>query len=115
VGVPLDIPYFGACGIFPPLHLLNQYLGFGGGDGGMGPGASWAPFEIGPTDYTVLLPAVLKPDRRRLATLARYHDQEFALDPAFNHHTDYFEWLRAVCEKHRDASPAKRARRSRRR
>jgi hypothetical protein len=110
-----DIPYLGACGIFPPLHLLNQLLGLGGGDGGMGPGASWAPFEIGPADYAALVPAVLNPDRRRLSALARYHDQEFALDPAFDHQTDYFEWLRVVCEKHREAYHAKRTRRSRRR
>lgn len=79
----------------------------------MSPGASWAPFKIAASEYAALLAKVLNPDRRRLATLARYHDQAFALDPEFDHHTDYFEWLRAVCEKHRSSYHQQLARRRR--
>ena len=28
-----DVPYLNACGIFPPLHILNMILRSGGGDG----------------------------------------------------------------------------------
>ncbi len=30
-----DILYFCACGVFPPLHIINQRMAGGGGDGGM--------------------------------------------------------------------------------
>ena len=53
-----DIPYFGACGIFPPLHILNQTLSSGGGDGGMSPGASWKPFTVSEEDYARLVEEV---------------------------------------------------------
>ena len=36
-----DIPYSGACEIFPPLHILNQIFRDGEGDGVMRPGAIW--------------------------------------------------------------------------
>src|SRR5690349_5190456 len=53
-----DIPYFGACGIFPPLHILNQILLSGGGDGGMSPSASWKPFSISEAEYATLVDSV---------------------------------------------------------
>src|SRR6516164_9115535 len=40
-----DIPYFAACAVFPPFHLLNQILLCGGSDGGMSPGATWKSFS----------------------------------------------------------------------
>ncbi len=41
-----DIPYFGACGVFPPLHVVNQIFLRGGASGGMSPGASWEAFTL---------------------------------------------------------------------
>jgi hypothetical protein len=93
------------------LHVLNELLSSGGGDGGMSPGASWTPFEISGSDYAALIPRVLNPERSRLAALARYHDQEWSLDPELDHHTDYVAWRQAACEKHRSAYDAKRKRR----
>src|SRR5688500_14780777 len=53
-----DIPYFGACGVFPPFHLLNQLLLRGGSQGGMSPGATWEPFSLTPAEYRDLVNAV---------------------------------------------------------
>src|SRR5687767_13727051 len=53
-----DIPYFGACGVFPPLHLLNQLLLRGGSQGGMSPGATWQPFSLSEQEYQDLVEAV---------------------------------------------------------
>jgi hypothetical protein len=98
-----DIPYMGACGIFPPMHLLNWKLSTGGGDGGMSPGASWTPFQLGEREYAQLLRNVLDPDVALIKELSRYSWQRWAVDPEFDHHTDYFEWMAEVCEKHRAA------------
>jgi hypothetical protein len=102
-----DIPYLAACGIFPPRHLLNFRLGSGGGDGGMGPGASWEPFELSEAEYGEVLPYVLDPERASLALYARYPDQQWQLDPMFDHYTDWSDWLTAVCAKHREAYHAR--------
>jgi len=103
-----DIPYLAACGVFPPRHLLNARLRAGGGDGGMSPGASWESFEVSEAEYDEILPRVLSPDRGALAGYARYADQQWQLDPAFDHYVDWFEWLSAVCAKHREAYHARR-------
>ena len=104
-----DIPYFPACGIFPPRHLLNRFLATGGFDGGMSPGATWEPFEVGEPEYAALVPKILAPDRAELRRYARYHWAEVRLDPAFDGHTDYFAWLQAVCDVHRAAYHARLA------
>ena len=98
-----DIPYFGACGVFPPFHLLNWRLSTGGGDGGMSPGASWVPFQLSQAEYDALLRTALEPDVEMLKRLSRYSWQRWSLDPEFDQHTDYFEWSEAVCRKHRAA------------
>ena len=102
-----DIPYFPACDVFPPRHILNSRLRSGGGDGGMSPGASWEPFEISNEEYAEILPKVLNPDQDMLRRFARYPERKFEIDPAFDHHTDYFAWYAAVCDKHRTAFHAK--------
>ncbi len=38
-----DIPYFDACGVFPPLHIINEIFSRGRAGGGMSPGAKWEP------------------------------------------------------------------------
>jgi hypothetical protein len=53
-----DIPYFPACGIFPPLHIINQFFSSGGGDSGMSPGASWKSFTLIQKEYGDLVAAV---------------------------------------------------------
>jgi len=98
-----DVPYLGACGVFPPLHLLNWLLRRGGGDGGMSPGASWEPFEISPAEYEAVVAQVLSPDRRVLESEARYFWQEFVLDHEFDQDADWFTWTKRVCAKHRAA------------
>lgn len=96
-----DIPYLAPCNVFPPPHLLNDRLMTGGGDGGMGPGASWTPFTLTQREYDDVLAKVLKPDRKALKSFARYATQSFVVDAEFDGFTDYFEWMEAVCRKHR--------------
>lgn len=47
----LDIQYFYIFGVIPPLSVINDRLGSGGGDGGMGSGTSWVPFALGESEY----------------------------------------------------------------
>ena len=96
-----DVPYLGACGIFPPLHILNELLATGGGDGGMGPGASWQPFSLTEAEYQSLWQRIEATDPTTLA--ARYHQVKFRRDPAFEQVSDHLAWAHQVCSKHRDA------------
>lgn len=99
-----DIPYFGACGVFPPLHLLNEMLVSGGSQGGMSPGATWEPFSVSEQEYQDLVEAVRTVAPKTLRRKARYADKAYTFDPSFDHHQDYFDWMRAVCAKHRTES-----------
>jgi hypothetical protein len=99
-----DVPYLAICGVFPPLHILNQVLAAGGSPGGMGPGATWTPFEISADEYRTMLPLVLEPDRTALAGWARYPDQRMFLDPDLDHIKDHLDWVRAAGARHRDAA-----------
>lgn len=123
-----DVPYFGACGIIPPLHLLNQFLMRGGGTGGMSPGATWEPFSLTPEEYRDLVTAVRVVPPESLRDRARYAQVAFTVDPEFEgdpdtypvlgeaktwerrippEYKEYNTWARAVCAKHRDAWHAK--------
>jgi hypothetical protein len=97
-----DIPYFPACGIFPPLHIINQVFSSGGGDGGMSPGASWEPFTISEEEYTVLKKTVANTSISEIEPYARYAHVQMKFDAEFDSIGDRFEWMRAVCEKHRE-------------
>lgn len=120
-----DIPYFGACGVFPPFRLLNRLLLTGGDTGGMSPGATWEPFEISPEEYRELVAAVRSVPPESLRDRARYAHVPFKFDPEFDGdpatypvrakpkrwhrlpppdrpNKEYREWAGAVCEKHRD-------------
>jgi hypothetical protein len=97
-----DIPYFGACGIFPPIHIINSIFLSGGGDGGMSPGAIWSPFEITVEEYDELVEAVKKTPASHLSSKARNCDIQFEFDSEFDNITDRFEWLTEVCNKHRE-------------
>ena len=98
-----DVPYLGACGVFPPLHVLNEILTGGGEVGGMGPGATWEPFEIGRDEYDELVRGLAALDPRSLGDAARYGDFAFMFDASFDDIRTWLEWQAAVCEKHRDA------------
>jgi hypothetical protein len=97
-----DVPYLAACGVFPPLHILNIILRSGGGDGGMSPGASWEPFEIVDQEYRQLLSTILHPDLDELRQQARFDWILMQIDSDFDDIQDRFEWMQAVCNKHRD-------------
>lgn len=116
-----DIPYFGACGVFPPFHLLNQLLLGGGSKGGMSPGATWEPFSISREEYHDLVEAVRTIPPEKLRDRARYAHLQFIFDPEFDgdpasypqypgikqhdslppEFKEYLEWMFAVCAKHR--------------
>ena len=97
-----DIPYFPACGIFPPLHVINQVFSDGGGPGGMSPGAGWKPFTISENEYKELVKAVKDTPISEIESQARYAFIPMEFDCEFDHIEDRFEWMRVICNKHRD-------------
>jgi hypothetical protein len=97
-----DVPYLDACGIFPPLHILNAMLRSGGGDGGMSPGSSWQPFEISEEEYRQALPSIFQPNLDELREKVRFSGIPIQIDSDFDHIQDRFEWMQAVCIRHRD-------------
>lgn len=96
-----DIPYLGACGIFPPFHILNQIFLSGGGDGGMSPGAIWQPFEITKEEYDELKNAILSVAPRDLNNFTRYSNIQFEFDSEFDSIQGRLEWIAETCDKHR--------------
>ena len=96
-----DIPHFPACGVFPPLHILNQVFSAGGNVGGMGPGATWKGFTISPEEYDVLVRQLKETCVSEIQVLARFAMIPMKLDPSLDHFQDPIEWMKAVCEKHR--------------
>ena len=96
-----DIPYFGACGIFPPLHICNQCFLRGGGDGGMSPGASWEPFEISQEEYTELVQVLKTQDPKTIKHEARFTSIKFQFDTSFDNIEEIFEWKSQICKKHK--------------
>jgi hypothetical protein len=104
-----DIPYFGACGIFPPLHILNQIFETGGSEGGMSPGTTWDPFTITEEEYGRLVDIIARLDPKTLDDKARYTFIKFEFDADFDHLQDWDAWIRGVCKKHRDAYHSRRS------
>ncbi len=98
-----DIPYFGACGIFPPLHIMNEYMLMGGSDGGMGPGAKWTPFKISKDEYIELVQSIQSLDPKALGDSARFTFAKFEFDNSFDHIKKWEDWIQTVCTKHRDS------------
>jgi hypothetical protein len=105
-----DVPYFGACGIFPPYTVINQYFAQGGFNGGMGPGAKWAPFKISKEEYDQLRQEVETIIPQTLGDQARYTRVKFEFDPSFDQISDLYAWMEAVCKKHRNEFHRKMAR-----
>ena len=79
-----DIPYFGACGVFPPFRLLNQFLLRGGSQGGMSPGTTWEPFELSLEEYADLVEAVRSVPVESLCGRAQCAQLAFTFDPEFD-------------------------------
>jgi hypothetical protein len=104
-----DIPYFGACGIFPPLHILNQIFETGGSEGGMSPGATWTPFTIDEKEYRCLVDQITRLDPKTLTDDSRYTCVKFELDASFDYIQDWESWISQVCNKHRDAYHTRRS------
>jgi hypothetical protein len=97
-----DIPYFSACGVFPPLHIVNELFSSGLSGGGMSPGASWEPFTISEEEYNELVKAVRETPVSELIPYARYAYLQMRFDNEFDFIVDRMEWMKAVCDKHRD-------------
>lgn len=89
------LPYLGACGIFPPCHLLNEVLRGGRAGGGMSPGAHWDPFEITQAEYDAVMPLILTPPEP-----SRFEWEVFQRDPELDQFSTYQEWMRAAAAKH---------------
>lgn len=47
----LDAHLIPSCGLIPPFRVVAEVMRSGGGDGGMGPGCIWSPFELSEADY----------------------------------------------------------------
>ena len=96
-----DIPYLPACGVFPPRHILNEVLRRGGGQGGMGPGATCEPFSLSESEYSELVAAVRETDPSALGTEARFTQARLIIDPDLDSLNTICDWTEAVCKKHR--------------
>ncbi len=95
-----DVPYLLCWGILPPLHLLNELLIQGGGDGGMSPGADWQPFEVSDEEYRELCVALESIDPLTLRDHARCIWIKAKRAPEFDDKTDFVEWGRAVTKQY---------------
>ena len=58
--------------------------------------------ELSREEYDDLAAAVRSVPVPGLRRRDRYAHLQFKFDPSFDHLTDYMDWMRAVCEKHRD-------------
>lgn len=98
-----DIPYFAACGIFPPFHIANEIFASGGSDGGMSPGATWQPFTVSRYDYNALVEHLRSVDLASLKGKVRYTVMQFGFDSQLDDIQDRQAWVEAVCAKHGEA------------
>jgi hypothetical protein len=69
----------------------------------MSPGASWEPFTLSDEEYAALVHAVKSTPASVIQPHPRYAWCQLTFDHSFDHIGDRFEWMRAVCNKHRDA------------
>ena len=96
-----DIPYFGACGIFPPIQIINQIFESGGSEGGMGPGATWRPFSVSKKEYSDLVSRIQDLDPKTLGDKARYITMKFEFDDEFDEIEEWETWILEVSQKYR--------------
>jgi len=98
-----EIPYFDACGVFPPLHIANQIFSSGTAGGGMSPGTEWKPFTISEDEYIALVEAVKRTPISEIKAHARFAFVPLKFNHAFDDILERKEWFSAVCQKHREA------------
>lgn len=96
-----EVPHFGACGVFPPLKVLNQMFDLGTMGGGMSPGARWSPFSISEDEYQELLGMVLEPPSES-SICTRRPWQCFIVDNDFDVYTTLDAWRTAACGRYRE-------------
>lgn len=114
-----------ACGVFPPLDVLNGYLLHGGSKGGMSGGNTWKPFSISREEYDLLVEAIRTIPPESLKRPEGWSvPAAFGFDPEFEGGPEgypiypsykgpprsigrwpaglegYFAWMAAVCAKH---------------
>jgi len=97
-----DIPYFNACGVFPPLHIANQIFSRGTAGGGMSPGTKWEPFTLSEDEYAALVEAVKRTPVSEIKPHARYAFLPMKFDHTFDDISEWKAWFAAVCTKHRE-------------
>lgn len=98
-----DIPYFDACGVFPPMHIANQIFLRGEAGGGMSPGTSWEPFTVTDAEYGTLIEAIQDTPLEEIKPHARYAFVKFKFDHSLDGIGTWLEWFSACCEKHRQS------------
>ena len=98
-----DIPYFYACGVFPPMHIANQIFLRGTAGGGMSPGTKWEPFTLSEDEYTDLAEAVRRTPVSEINPYARYAFLPMKFDHRFDNISEWEGWFAAACKEHRDA------------
>jgi len=98
-----DIPYFGACGIFPPHHIINEIFESGGAEGGMGPGTTWEPFHVSEAEYKELVTAIKNLNPKTLSEDIRFREVKFEFDGEFDSEASREKWMHKVCARHREA------------
>ena len=97
-----DILYLmGSSGVIPPLHVLNEVLLSGGGNGGMGPGTSWRRFSIKEAEYQELVEALLRLDVAEAKKTHPYiYFERIIIDETLHETANYLGWLQAVSKKY---------------
>ncbi len=68
----------------------------------MGPGAIWTPFEITKDEYAELVKGVVSIHPEKFSNNARYCKIQFEFDSTFDDIANHLDWLKAVCQKHRE-------------
>ena len=103
IGFIHDVPYLGVCGVLPSLQILNDTLLSGGGDGGMGPGAKWAPFSISEKQYEQLCEEIENTEEKELEKYSRYWVPKLIVARELSHIKDAVEWEAAARQSYFDS------------
>lgn len=100
----LDIPYLLYYGVIPSRSVINSVLLNGGGDGGMGPGTSWEPFEISEEEYEEVIKEWKKMDIKIefLKGRFRYNPVMFIEDDDILKHWKHMNYLTASRKKYEE-------------
>ncbi|MCQ3932668.1 MAG: hypothetical protein DPW16_19640 [Chloroflexi bacterium] len=99
----LDVPYLLSthAGVIPPLHCLNEFLKTGGHNGGMGPGATWKPFQIDEVEYGELVDVLTKMNFESIREKHPYFRFNAAfVDEDLQDCKSHADWLGRVREKY---------------